>query len=158
MIYKIRHNRNPFSPDWELTQAALDWLTTHDFDFAFIYLGKTDVSGHDHGWMSQPYLSAIQEADRCIGLILGTLPKDTHYFVMADHGGHDRSHGTQLIEDVRIPVLAQGPGIQQGNELDVEVSILDIAPSILKIMDIAQPKEWMGVDRFFNLEKNVDSR
>ena len=136
--------------DWELTQAAINWLTNHDYDFAFIYLGKTDVAGHDHGWMSKPYLAAIQEADRCIGHIMATLPEDTYYFVMADHGGHDRTHGTQFIEDMRIPVLAQGPDIQKGYELDGDVSILDIAPSILRILDIPQPKEWMGVARFFN--------
>ncbi|MFN2233768.1 MAG: alkaline phosphatase family protein [Anaerolineales bacterium] len=145
--------RNLESPDvqadWELTQSATKWLTTHHFDFAFIYLGKTDVAGHDHGWMSQPYLAAIQEADRCIGHIIGTLPRDTYYFVMADHGGHDRSHGTQLIEDMRIPILTQGPGIQVGHPLEADVSILDVAPSILRILDIPQPKEWMGVPRFF---------
>ena len=136
--------------DWELTQTALDWLTTHDFDFAFIYLGKTDVAGHDHGWMSAPYLAAIQEADRCIGHIITTLPKDTYYFVMADHGGHDRTHGTKLVEDMRIPIMAQGPGIQDGHELTADVSILDVAPSILQILDVPQPKEWMGVSRFFS--------
>ena len=154
--------RNIESPDgkadWELTQATLRWLTTHDFDFTFIYLGKTDVAGHDHGWMSKAYLAAIQEADRCIGHILATLPKDTHYFVMADHGGHDRSHGTQSIEDMRIPVLVKGPGIQVGKELEAQVSILDVAPSILQILGIPQPKEWMGVARFFNPDKKVDSR
>ena len=79
-----------------------------------------------------------------------TLPEDTYYFVMADHGGHDRMHGTQLIEDMRIPVLAYGPDIQGGQELEEHVSILDIAPSILQILNVPRPKEWMGVERFFN--------
>jgi predicted AlkP superfamily pyrophosphatase or phosphodiesterase len=147
----LRNLENPNgNADWELTQTALDWLTTHNFDFAFIYLGKTDVAGHDHGWMSQPYLSAIQEADRCIGHIMATLPEDTHYFVMADHGGHERTHGTELVEDMRIPIMAKGPGIQHKPDLEAEVSIMDVAPSILQILDIPQPKEWMGVPRFFS--------
>lgn len=136
--------------DWELTQAALQWLTTHDFDFAFIYLGNTDVVGHDHGWMSKPYLAAIQEADRCIGHVMEALSEQTCYFVMADHGGHQRMHGTQLMEDMTIPVLAKGPGIRIGHELSGDISILDIAPSILQILSVARPKEWMGIARFFD--------
>lgn len=130
--------------DWELTRLALQWLTTHDWDFAFIYLGKTDVVGHDDGWMSAPYLAAIQQADGCIALVMETLPAGTHYIVMADHGGHQRMHGTQLEEDMRIPLLARGPGVRSGQGLDGQVSILDVAPSILHLLAVPQPKEWMG--------------
>ncbi len=146
--------RNLESPtdqaDWELTQTALQWLTTHDFDFAFIYLGKTDVVGHDESWMSKPYLAAIQEADRCIGRVIEALPENTCYFVMADHGGHQRMHGTQLKEDMCIPVLARGPEIKIGYELEDDTTILDIAPSILQILGVTRPKEWMGIPRFLD--------
>ena len=104
--------------------------------------------GHDSGWMSEPYLAAIQEADRCIGRVMEMLPEEIHYIVMADHGGHMRIHGTQLVEDMCIPVLAKGPSIQRGHALNTEVSILDVAPSILQILGIARPKEWMGTPLF----------
>ena len=133
--------------DWELTQAALQWLATHDFDFAFVYLEKTDLVGHDEGWMSEPYLAAIQEADRCIARVMEQLPEETHYLVMADHGGHNQLHGTQLHEDMVIPLLAQGPGIERGKELEGEFSIMDVAPSILELFNVARPKEWMGKPR-----------
>jgi len=140
--------RNMESPnrlaDWELTQQGLGWLTTHDFDFAFFYLGNTDVIGHDTGWMSESYLVAIQEADRCIASVMETLPGETCYIVMADHGGHQRMHGTHLEADMRIPVLARGPGIKEGYQLDDDVSILDIAPTILQMLGVAVPKEWAG--------------
>lgn len=139
--------------DWELTQAALQWLTTHDFDFAFIYLGNTDSTGHKLGWMSKPYLTTIQEADRCIGQIMETLPDETCYIVMADHGGHLRNHGTRSKEDMRIPVLAKGPGIKQGNKLGNNISIMDIAPSILQILNVPRPKEWMGTTIFHDLDQ-----
>jgi len=135
--------------DGELTQAAIQWLTSHDFDFAFIYLGKTDVVGHDEGWMSAPYLAAIEEADRCIGRVMAALPEETHTIVMADHGGHQRMHGTQLEEDMRIPILASGPGIPPGLTMDGVFTILDVAPTILHILGIAQPGAWMGNPLFF---------
>lgn len=138
--------------DWELTQAAIQWLTTHDFNFAFIYLGRTDQVGHDEGWMSAPYLAAIEEADRCIGQVMANLPKDTHYIVMADHGGHNRTHGTKMDEDMRIPILASGPSIQSNQVLDEELSILDVAPTILYLLGIPRPKDWMGNIHFVETE------
>ena len=130
--------------DWTLTQTALHWLTTATFDFAFIYLGDTDVIGHDEGWMSKPYLSAIQEADRCIAHVMEVLPEETSYIVLADHGGHLRMHGTQMDEDMVIPVLAQGPDVARGKDLGDTCSILDVAPSVLEMLNIDRPKDWMG--------------
>lgn len=134
--------------DPELTQSAIQWLTSHDFDFAFIYLGKTDVVGHDEGWMSAPYLAAIEEADRCIGRVMAVLPDFTRYIVMADHGGHQRMHGTQLDEDMRIPILACGPHIRAGQVLDGCLTILDVAPTILHLLGVSRPKAWMGSVHF----------
>ena len=57
-------------------------------------------------------------------------------------------HGTQMEEDMRIPVLAKGPEIMPGRELDEGTSILDIAPSILQIFDLPSPGEWMGTPLF----------
>ena len=94
--------------------------------------------------MSAPYLSALNEADKCIASVIEALPDDTHYIVMADHGGHGRTHGTQLEEDMYIPVLTLGPGIKMGEKLEDGVSIIDIAPSILQILGVSAPKEWVG--------------
>jgi predicted AlkP superfamily pyrophosphatase or phosphodiesterase len=141
----LRNLESPIDQaDWELTQVALQWLTNHDFHFAFIYLGKTDIVGHEDGWMSAPYLSALNEADKCIASVIEALPDDTHYIVMADHGGHGRTHGTQLEEDMYIPVLTLGPDIKMGEKLEDCVSIIDIAPSILQILGVPAPKEWVG--------------
>jgi len=145
----LRYSKdNLHQADWEVTQTGLEWLTTHDFDFAFFYLGITDVVGHNHGWMTEPYLEAICTADHCIAQVMQTLPGDTNYIVIADHGGHDRMHGTQKEEDMRIPILAKGPKIEAGFELDGPTSILDVAPSILQIFDIPAPGEWMGTPLF----------
>lgn len=130
--------------DSELIDVTLRWLLSHDCDFAFIYLGKTDVVGHDYGWMSQPYLNAIHHADRCINRITDALPPETTYLVMADHGGHAQTHGTMMDEDMLIPLLFQGPKIPKGKRLSHGASIVDVAPTILSIFGLTKPKEWVG--------------
>ena len=141
----LRNLDSPISDcDSELTDITLQWLLAHDFDFAFIYLGKTDVVGHEFGWMSLPYLNAIHHADRCIDRVMDALPAETTYFAMADHGGHAQTHGTNLDEDMVIPLLIQGPDIPVGEELGLGASIVDVAPTLLKIFGLNQPKEWVG--------------
>ena len=52
--------------------------------------------------------------------------------ITADHGGHDRSHGTDMDEDMTIPMMFYGPSFTPGKELEGG-SILDIAPTIAEI-------------------------
>ena len=130
--------------DLELTRVALDWLMTHDFDFAFIYLGQTDEVGHHENWMSAPYLESVAAADRCMGVVMESLPADVNYFVTADHGGHDQHHGTPMKVDMRIPILALEPDVPVGHPLKEDASIMDIAPTITAIFDIKNPRQWAG--------------
>ena len=63
--------------------------------------------------------------------------------VIADHGGHDRTHGTTMDEDMTIPMFFIGDEFEGGKELE-NVSILDIAPTIAKIIGVPPATEWEG--------------
>ncbi len=52
--------------DRDIAALAAAWLQAHDWSFAFVYLHNTDKNGHRSGWMSDAYLAAIGNADRCI--------------------------------------------------------------------------------------------
>jgi predicted AlkP superfamily pyrophosphatase or phosphodiesterase len=134
--------------DLELTRAAIQWLTSHTWDFCFIYLGQTDEVGHASGWMGADYLASVAAADRCMGMVLDVLGADVNVFVTADHGGHDRMHGTPEAEDMTIPVLAAGPEVPALGALAGEVSIMDIAPTIAKLMGSKAPRQWSGSPLF----------
>ena len=143
MMFAIGDAENGES-DREVTEQALSWLTKHSCNLAFIYLGQTDEQGHQHGWMSDEYIQAIQHADDCIGQVMEALGEEIHYMVTADHGGHDRMHGTPLKVDMTTPFLMCGPIIEASGEIQTNVSIIDIAPTIIKILDVKQPKKWRG--------------
>ena len=63
--------------------------------------------------------------------------------LLADHGGHDRSHGTDMPEDMTIPIIGCGPSFTPG-ELPEGLSIKDIAPTITKLLGAAPADEWEG--------------
>jgi predicted AlkP superfamily pyrophosphatase or phosphodiesterase len=140
--------RDCYTPqsDTQLTDLAIKWLRDNPFSFAFVYLGYTDIAGHDHGWMSEQYITAISNADRCIARLLEVLQQDSLVVVTADHGGHDRTHGTDSPEDMLIPLILRGRGLPAGSAIPGLVSILDIAPTICGWLGIDPPREWAGKD------------
>jgi len=112
-------------------------------DFIFSYLGWPDDAGHSYGWMSAEYLRAVQVSWQRIAKILAALPEEYAVIVTADHGGHDRIHGTTLPEDMTIPVFLRGPQFARGKELS-GISIKDLAPTIAALLGVRVPREWEG--------------
>ncbi|MEZ4619922.1 MAG: alkaline phosphatase family protein [Caldilineaceae bacterium] len=136
--------------DW-VTEAAIYHLTHHETDFAFVYYGTIDVAGHNHQWMSDEYLRQAERVDRNLGFLLSALPPTVHLVAQADHGGHDRSHGTELPEDMTIPWIVAGPQIRAGYQIQQEVSLLNTAPTLARILGLQAPRDWEGscVDEAF---------
>ena len=138
------YRRNPEVADDLVVRNALPYLSSGEFDFAFLYLATIDEVGHDHGWMSDRYLQQVEHADRLIGEVLGHLPADTVVLVHSDHGGHERTHGTDSAEDMNVPWLIAGPGIRENHRIEGEVSILDTAPTVARILGVEPPPQWEG--------------
>ena len=111
-------------------------------DFVFYYNGMPDEVGHKCGWMSDEYLDALNKGFDWLRELTDTAGEEYVTIVLADHGGHDRVHGTTQPEDMTIPVMICGKGIENG-EL-TGVSIIDIAPTIAKILDIPAVPDWEG--------------
>jgi arylsulfatase A-like enzyme len=99
--------------------------------------------------MSDAYLDAIANADRCIESVCGILPEETLIVVTADHGGHDHTHHTDLAEDMTVPLIVQGPGIPKNREIPAEVSIMDLAPTVAGFLGLAKPESWQGREILF---------
>lgn len=132
------------SADTLLTDRALELLKTRDIDFCFLYQVDTDErGGHECGWMSEGYLKrvyiAIDNAQRMIEAF-----GDRYAVVItADHGGHDRMHGTELPEDMTIPMFFLGKEFEKGKEL-TGVTLLDIAPTVADLLGLDPEPEWEG--------------
>nr|MBQ4318241.1 alkaline phosphatase family protein [Clostridia bacterium] len=126
-----------------ITDAAIDYLKNYENDFAFLYLGYTDWAGHNFGWMSDGYLTAIKNSWNNIERIIDTLSDDYSIIITADHGGHDRSHGTEMPEDMTIPIIMLGNGVPDDISLE-GASIKDIAPTIVSLLEVEPDPEWEG--------------
>ncbi len=126
-----------------VTNAAIEYLNRNYTDFAFLYLGYVDAAGHQYGWMSDEYMEAITSSWENIECIVNSLPDDYTVIITADHGGHDRSHGTDLPEDMTIPLIIMGKDFIAGKEIE-NANIKDIAPTVVKLLNIEPDAEWEG--------------
>jgi predicted AlkP superfamily pyrophosphatase or phosphodiesterase len=135
--------------DARVAELAIDALECHDLDLLFLYFGWPDECGHRHGWMSPPYLEAVANADRCLGRVLAAVERldqagATTTLVLSDHGGHDRTHGTDRDEDMLIPWVLHGPGIRAGYEIREAVRIYDTCVTLAHVLGLTPSREWEG--------------
>ncbi len=123
--------------------AAMKYIPEEQPDFVFFYIGVTDECGHNFGWNSDEYIASVNEAWDAIEKLLSVVPEDYRVIITADHGGHERHHGTDLPEDMTIPVICYGPEFEAGKELE-NVNIMDIAPTITTLLGISANRDWEG--------------
>ena len=120
-----------------------------DFRLLFIHFATTDDMGHVYGWLSSEQLSVIFRADEAIGKILTELDTrglrdETLFIITSDHGGHADSHTSGIPEDMTIPWIASGAGIQP-KQLTSQVNTIDTAATAAYALGLEIPTEWDGV-------------
>jgi hypothetical protein len=129
------------------TAAAADWIAGEPGPrLVFVYLPDCDTAGHEHGWMSEPYLEAAAEVDAAIGLLSHRVD-EALVVVVADHGGGgvlatEHHHPHPLNE--RIPLVLGGPGIAREHRLEGPISLLDVSATVLWWFGVPVPDTYEG--------------
>ena len=129
-----------------ITPRAIKYINEQQPDFLFLYLADTDNTGHKYGWLTPEYMQDAHDAIACVEQVYNSIPDDYTIIFLADHGGHDRTHGTEMPEDMTIPLFFMGPRFEKGKVLP-EASIKDVAPTVTKLLECDPAEEWEGTPR-----------
>ncbi len=100
------------------------------------------------------YDAEISYVDEAIGSLFRTLIRsnildDTFVIITADHGQQFMEHGrhghSHYVYDelIRVPLIIVGPGLE-GQVISQQVSLLDLAPTILDMLNIEKPRSFLG--------------
>jgi predicted AlkP superfamily pyrophosphatase or phosphodiesterase len=135
--------------DDRVTEMALEHMGRCDLGLAFVYLGHLDLAGHREGWMSEAYLSAVTNADACIGRLIERVEwlgwrDSAAVLVTADHGGHEKIHGTEMDEDMLVPWVLWGAEIRRGHVLAGAVHLRDTCTTLAHLLGLPRSAEWEG--------------
>lgn len=126
-----------------LTDNAIEYLNEYPTEFAFLYYGHPDAAGHNSGWMGTEYMESVKTSWDNIEKMISALPDDYTVIITADHGGHDRTHGSERDEDMTIPLIILGAAAERVGSLE-GANIKDIAPTIVDILGVEPDDEWEG--------------
>ncbi len=130
--------------DGILANRAFAYIKEAQPDFVFLYMVETDEKGgHDSGWMTDTYLQYIHHAIEQVKAAYEQFGEEYTIIVTADHGGHDRAHGSELPEDMTIPMFFIGTPFEAGKVLS-GISLLDIAPTVVDVMGVSLAQGWEG--------------
>jgi Type I phosphodiesterase / nucleotide pyrophosphatase len=128
--------------------AALNYWREEQPTLMFIHLDSVDHAGHDTGWNSFGYYRTVEEADQLIGQAVAMLEelgafRDTVILITSDHGGKGTGHGKNSLNEIQIPWILAGAGVQRG-EIAHPVNIFDTAPTIAWLFRLVTPDCWVG--------------
>ena len=162
------HVESSFGVDEPATVARmLSWIDGQDRTRPFFLL-YMPVAGHhpyatpDPGPFADPgelgaYKNALHHGDRSLrvlvdGLRTRGLEPQTMVVIFGDHGEafgqHDGNYGHTIFayeENVRVPLVISIPGVTTGSTRARQVaSVIDIAPTILDLVDIPPPADYQG--------------
>ena len=139
------YDLKPEMSAYEITKNIIPEIKNQSADFICLNFANTDMVGHTG--VFQAAVKAAETVDQCTESIVKTaLENDYSVIILADHGNADvmvnpdgspnTQHSTNLV-----PVIL----VQKDNQYQIKNGKLgDIAPTILKLMDIPVPKEMTG--------------
>jgi arylsulfatase A-like enzyme len=128
--------------------ARVAELIPQGFGLMFVHFPTPDWMGHEYGWLSPEQFSVLFRADEALQTILDALEaagmrEDTLIIVTADHGGHDTTHGSSRPEDMTIPWIVAGPGVEH-LVLFTEVNTTDTAATVAWALGLPLQPDWDG--------------
>ncbi len=140
-----------------VAEEAADYIVKHKPNLCFIHFADPDSIGHTFGWGSPEQIKAFADTDAALGVIRKALrrariEKDSVIIISADHGGHGRGHSQGTPEDMTIPWIAWGKGVNRRSEITVPVNTCDTAATALWLLGVQPLTSLDGVPVFSAFE------
>jgi len=132
-----------------VAREAADYITQKKPDLCFIHFADSDGAGHAYGWGSPEQVQSFADEDDALKVVMdgirkAGIEKTSLVILTADHGGHDKTHGSAAPEDMVIPWIAWGAGVKKGFTLSAPVTTFDTAATALSVLGIPVPDSFDG--------------
>jgi len=131
----------------EIAEAAVDKIRQGGYSFMLMNFANGDMVGHTG--VLEAAIKACEAVDRGMGMVVdAALSKGWTVIITSDHGnaeqmfdpetnGPQTAHTTNLVPFILVDDALKGAKLSQGG-------LQDVAPTVLKLMGLEQPKEMTG--------------
>jgi 2,3-bisphosphoglycerate-independent phosphoglycerate mutase len=132
-----------------IADAVVKAIEKGDFDAIIMNFANADMVGHTG--KLEATIKAVETVDECLGRIFQTLrPRGGAWMITADHGNAetmiDPVTGGPHTYHTTNPVPFLLVSDDSRAELRTGGSLRDIAPTLLDVLGVAEPKEMTGRD------------
>ena len=137
------YDLKPEMSAYEVTDKLIDEIKQDKYDFMVLNFANGDMVGHTGDFNAT--VKALETVDVCLGKIINAInDKEGILIVTADHGNSDEmldKEGNVLTSHSlnKVPFIINQKNIKLKNG-----KLADIAPTILKLMNLPIPKEMTG--------------
>ncbi|NOU98207.1 2,3-bisphosphoglycerate-independent phosphoglycerate mutase [Paenibacillus sp. LMG 31456] len=138
------YDLQPEMSAYELAEAAVAEIEAERQDVIILNFANPDMVGHSG--LLEPTIKAVEATDACLGKVVeAVLAKGGVALITADHGNADlvtNADGSRNTAHTTNPV----PFIVTSKHVTLRNDgiLADIAPTILTLLDVAQPEEMTG--------------
>ncbi len=138
------YDMQPEMSAYEVTEKVVEAVKSEKYDAIILNFANCDMVGHTGVFDAAK--AAVEAVDECVGKVSSAIAEvGGVMLITADHGNADKmleEDGTAFTAHTTNPV----PFIVVGHDCSLREGgkLCDIAPTMLKIMGIAQPEEMTG--------------
>lgn len=138
------YDLQPEMSAYEVTDKLIEKINAEAHDAIILNFANPDMVGHSG--LLEPTIRAIETVDECLGRIVEALhAKGGTAIITADHGNSDEVMTTEGLPMTahttnQVPVIVTKSGI----ELRSGGILADLAPTLLKLLNIEQPVQMTG--------------
>jgi 2,3-bisphosphoglycerate-independent phosphoglycerate mutase len=138
------YDLQPEMSAYEVTDALVKEIEEDNFDAIILNYANPDMVGHSG--MLEPTIKAIETVDECLGRVVDLIiKKGGTAIITADHGNADEVvtlEGSPMTAHTTnpVPVIVTKDGV----ELREDGILGDLAPTMLELLNVAQPAEMTG--------------
>ncbi|WP_033542506.1 2,3-bisphosphoglycerate-independent phosphoglycerate mutase [Planococcus sp. CAU13] len=142
------YDLQPEMSAYEVTDRLIEQIEAEAHDAIILNFANPDMVGHSG--LLEPTIRAIEVVDECLGRIIDALhEKGGTAIVTADHGNSDEvltMEGLPMTAHTtnQVPVIVTKPEVV----LRPNGILADLAPTVLKLLNIEQPAEMTGKPLF----------
>ena len=141
------YDLKPEMSAYEVTEGAKEALLSGKYDVIILNFANPDMVGHTG--VLEAAVKAIKAVDECVKVLVDTvLSLDGSVLITADHGNAElmvdpetnapfTAHTTNEVPFIYVSNHTEGVTLRDGK-------LADIAPTMLNILGIEQPKEMTG--------------
>jgi predicted AlkP superfamily pyrophosphatase or phosphodiesterase len=127
----------------DITKAVTKELNADELDFIFVHYDYPDHLGHGLGYETEQYRAGGRLIWEQIKAIKEAMPQNYGIIITSDHGGHERSHGADIPEDLTVPAIFYGE-MFKNTDVKNGVDLRDFASTIAVCMGVSPDAEWEG--------------